>query len=152
MLMDLISNDHRDELCDPGEQQVGVKGLLIPGLAPGNTKTVLEMADGLFNSRSDLVGGSPLVRTAERTRVGTQVFLGIDIKHPAAGRSCTRVFTMADTFALTGLFIVYPFHLGTYKLHGREPAAQMGSAPFPLHRERRVFRTAWDTILVQRAV
>lgn len=120
MLMDLISNNHRDELCDPSKQQIGVQSLFISGLAPGNTKAVLEMADGLFNSRSDLVGGSPLVRTAERTRAGTQILLGIDIKHPAAGRSCTRVSTMADTFALTGLFIVYPSHLGTYKLHPLE--------------------------------
>ena len=55
--MNLVSNQYCNKLRDPGKQQVGVQSLFILGFLPGNTKTVLEMMNGLFNSYSDFVGG-----------------------------------------------------------------------------------------------
>ena len=121
--MDLVSNQHCNKLCDSGKQQVSVQSLFIPGFPSRDTKAVLEVVNGLFNGHSDPVGGIPFIRSPDCTGVGTQVFLRINIKHPAAGGFCTRVFTMTDPFAFTGFLIIYPFHFGTYKLHGREPAA-----------------------------
>ena len=99
MLVQFVSNHYRNELGNSGEKQVGMKRFLILGFTPGNTKTVFEMVDGFLNSYSDFVGGIPFIRTADRTRVGTQMFLWIEINHPAAGRCRTRVIAMADTLA-----------------------------------------------------
>ena len=44
------------------------------------------------------------------------------------------------------------FHFRAYKLHGWQPAAEMGPASFAFHWKRRVFRTAGDAVLIQRAV
>lgn len=129
-----------------------MKRLLILGFTAGNTKTVFEVVDGFLNIHSDFVGGIPFGRTADRTGIGAQVFLGINIKHPAAGGFSTGIFTVADTFAFTGCFIVFPFHFWAYKLHGRQPAAEMGFASFAFHWKRRVFRTTGDAVLIQWAV
>ena len=152
MLMDLISNDHRNKLCNSGKQQVSMQSLFILGFAAGNTKAVLEMVNGFFNSGPYLIGGIPFICTTERTGVSTQVLLGIDIKHPAAGRSCAGIVTMADTAFGFISFVVFSFHLWAYKLHGRKATAQMGSASFPFHRKSWVFGTARDTIFIQGAV
>ena len=58
---------------------------------------------------------------------------------------------MADTFFGFVRFIIFPFRLRAYKLHGRESATQVGFASFPFHRKRRVFRTTGNTIFIQRA-
>ncbi len=129
-----------------------MQSLFISGFASGNTKAVLEMLNGFFNSCPDLVGGIPFIRTTERTGISTQVLFGINIKHPAAGRRCAGIVTMADTAFGFICFVVFPFHLWAYKLHGRKATAQMGFASFPFHRKCRVFGTAWDTILLQGAV
>ena len=148
MPVQFVSNHYRNELGNPGEKQVGMKRFLILGFTPGNTKTVFEMVDGFLNRYSDFVGGVPFIRTTDCTRVGTQIFLGIKIKHPAAGRFRTGIIAMADTLTFTSFLIVYPFHFGAYKLHGRESAAQMRSAPFPFHRQGRIFRTAGNAIFI----
>ena len=49
-------------------------------------------------------------------------------------------------------FVIFPFHFRAYKLHGRDAAAQVGSAAFPAHGNRRVMRAARDAVFVQRAV
>ena len=139
MFMNPVSNQYCDKLCNPCKQQIGVQSLFIPGLASGNTKAVLEMVNGLFNCYSDLVGGIPFLRATDSAGVGTQVFLRINIKHPVTGRTGTRVFTMADTFASAGFLVICPLHFGAYKLHGRKTAAQMGPAPFPFHWEEGSF-------------
>ncbi len=59
---------------------------------------------------------------------------------------------MADTFVFTGLLIIYPIHFGTYKLHGRESAAQVGFTPFPFHGKGKIFGTAGNPIFIERAV
>lgn len=148
MLVQFVSSHYRNELGNSGEKQVGMKRFLILGFTPGNTKTVFEMIDGFLNISSDFVGGVPFIRTTDCTGVGTQVFLRIKIKHPAAGRFRTRIIAMADTLAFTGFLIIYPFHFGAYKLHGRESAAQMGFTPFPLHRQGRIFGTAGNAIFI----
>ena len=125
MFMDLIGNDHRDELCDPSEQQIGVQGLFVSGLAPGNTKAILEMVDGSFNISPDLIGGSPLIRTTECAGVSTQVLFRVEIEHAPTGGSRTWIFTMADAPALSGRSVILPSHLGTNELHCGKAAAQM---------------------------
>ena len=120
MLVQFVSNHYRNELGNSGEKQVGMKRFLILGFTPGNTKTVFEMADGFLNISSDFVGGVPFIRTTDCTGIGTQVFLRIKIKHPAAGRFRTRIIAMADTPASTSFLIISPFHFGAYELHGRE--------------------------------
>ena len=152
MLAQFVSRHYSDKLGNPSEKQVGMKRLLILGFTAGNTKTVFEVVDGFLNIHSDFVGGIPFGRTADRTRIGAQVFLGINIKHPAAGGFRAGIFTVADTFAFTGCFIVFPFHFWAYKLHGWQPAAEMGFASFAFHWKRRVFRTTGDAVLIQRAV
>ena len=148
MPVQFVSNHYRNELGNPGKKQVGMKRFLILGFTPGNTKTVFEMVDGFLNRYSDFVGGVPFIRTTDCTRVGTQIFLRIKIKHPAAGRFRTRIIAMADTPAFTSFLIISPFHFGAYELHGRESAAQMGFAPFPLHRQGRIFGTAGNAIFI----
>ena len=123
MFMDFVNYQHCNKLCDSGKQQVGVQSLFVLGFTSCNTKTVLEVVDGFFNGHSDFIGGIPFIRTTDCTGIGTQIFLRINIEHSAAGRFCTGIFTMTDTFAFTGFLIIYPFHFGTHKLHGREPAA-----------------------------
>ena len=148
MLVQFVSNRYRNELGNSGKKQVGMKRFLILGFTPGNTKTVFEMVDGFLNISSDFVGGVPFIRTTDCTGIGTQVFLRIKIKHPAAGRFRTRIIAMADTPAFTSFLIIYPFHFGAYELHGRESAAQMGFAPFPFHRQGRIFGTAGNAIFI----
>ena len=148
MLVQFVCNYYRNELGNPGKKQVGMKRFLILGFTPGNTKTVFEMVDGFLNIPSDFVGGIPFIRTADCTRVGTQIFLRIKINHPAAGRFCTRIIAMADTLTFTRFLIIYPFHFGTYELHGRESAAQMGFTAFPFHRQGRIFGTAGNAIFI----
>ena len=152
MPVQFISRHYSNKLGNPGEKQVSMKRFFILRFTPGNTEAVLEMADGFLNIYPDLIGGIPFVRTADRTRIGAQVFLGINIKHSAAWGFCTGIFTVADTSAFPGCFIIFPFHFWTYKLHGRQPAAEMGFASFAFQWKRRVFRTAGDAVLIQRAV
>ena len=125
MLVQFVSNQYRNELGNSGEKQIRMKRSFILGFTSGNTKTVFEMVDGFLNRYSDFVGGIPFIRTADCTRIGTQIFLRIKINHPAAGRFRTGIIAMADTLTFTGFFIIYPFHFWAYKLHGRESAAQM---------------------------
>lgn len=148
MLMDLISDHHRDELGDPSEQQVGMQGLFIPGLTPGNTKTVLEMVDGSFHSPPDLIDGLPSIRAAEGARISPQVLFRIEVEHAPTGGSRTGIFAMADALALSGRSIILPLHLGTDGLHGGEAAAQMRPAPLTFHGEGRIFWAAGDTSLI----
>ena len=125
---------------------------LIPGFTPGDTKTVLEMVDCFYNRASDFVGGIPFIRTADGTRVGAQIFLGINVKHSAAGGFRTGIIAKADTLTFTGFFIIYPFHFGTCELHGRESTEQMGFASFPFHRQEKILRTAGNAIFIERTV
>ena len=149
MLVQFVSNHYRNELGNSGEKQVGMKRFFILGFTPGNTKTVFEMIDGFLNISPDFVGGVPFIRTTDCTGVGTQVFLRIKIKHPAAGRLRTRIIAMADTLTFTSFLIIYPSHFGAYELHGRESAAQMGFTPFPLHWKCGIMRTARNPIFVE---
>ena len=148
MLVQFVSDHYCNELGNSRKKQVGMKRFLILGFTPGNTKTVFEMADGFLNISSDFVGGVPFIRTTDCTGIGTQVFLRIKIKHPAAGRFRTGIIAIADTPAFTSFLIIYPFHFGAYELHGRESAAQMGFTPFPLHRQGRIFGTAGNAIFI----
>ena len=112
MPVQFVSNHYRNELGNPGEKQVGMKRFLILGFTPGNTKTVFEMVDGFLNRYSDFVGGVPFIRTTDCTRVGTQIFLGIKIKHPAAGRFRTGIIAMADTLTFTSSLLYTHLILG----------------------------------------
>ncbi len=96
--MDFIRNHYGNQLGNPGKKQVCMKRFFILRFTPGNTEAVLEMVDGFFHISPELIGGIPSGRTAECTRIGAQVFLGINIKHPAAGGFRTGIFTVADAF------------------------------------------------------
>lgn len=125
MLVYLISNYDSDKLCDPGKQQVCVERFFIPGPASCNTETVLKVVDCLFNIHTDLVSVTPLRCATDSPGICTQVFLGIDIKHTSAAGLCTGIPTMADASALFGCLVIFPFHFGTYKLHGRDTTPEM---------------------------
>ena len=148
MLVQFVNNHYRNKLGNSGEKRVGMKRFLILGFTPGSTKIVFEMVDGFLDSYSDFVGGVPFIRTTDCTEVGTQIFLRIKIKHPAAGRFRTRLIAMADTLTFTTFLIVYPFHFGACELHGGESAAQMRFASFPFHRQGKIFRTAGNAIFI----
>ncbi len=105
MPVQFISHHYSNKLGNPGEKQAGMKRFFILRFTPGNTETVLEMVDCLLNIYPDLIGGIPFGRAADRTRIGAQVLLGINIKHPAAGGFCTGIFTVADAIAFTGCFM-----------------------------------------------
>ena len=107
MPVQFISRHYSNKLGNPGEKQVSVKRFFILRFTPRNTEAVLEMVDCFLNIYPELIGGIPLGRTTERTRIGAQVFLGINIKHPAAGGFSTGIFTVADEFAFTGCFIIF---------------------------------------------
>ena len=150
--MNFVCNYYGNKLRDPCKQQISMESFFILCPAACNTKTVFEVVDGFLNIHSDFVGGIPFGRTADRTRIGAQVFLGINIKHPAAGGFSTGIFTVADTFAFTGCFIIFPFHFWAYKLHGWQSTTEMGSTSFPSHWKGWVLGTAGDAVLIQRAV
>lgn len=150
--MDPVSHHNGYKLCDSGKQQICMESFLILGFTSGDTETVFEMADGFFYVHTYFIGGVPFIRIPESARVCPQILFRINIKHPAAGGIRAWIFTMADTPAFPGPLIVFPFHFRAYKLHGRKPAAQMGSAPFPFHRKGGIFWTAGDPVSVQRTV
>ena len=140
MLMDFISYDYRKQLGNPGKQQVCVECFFIPGPALCKTETVFEVVDGFLNIYTDLIGSIPFFRIPDCTGIYPEVLFGINVDHPSAGRIRAGILTVADTpFALI-FFVVLPFHFGAYKLHGWQPAAQMGFASLPAHRKRRVMR------------
>ena len=122
MLMDLVSNHHSDQLSNTGEKKVCVKRFLILSSSTGNTETVFEMVDRFLDIDTNLVGFIPFFRAAFNTRICTKIFLGIDVDHPSAGRSRAGVVTVADTAFGFICRIVFPFHFGAYKFHGRDLA------------------------------
>ena len=122
MLMDLISNHQSDQLGNTGEKKVCMKCFLILSSSTGNTETVFEMVDRFLDIDTNLVGFIPFFRTALDTRICAEIFLGIDVDHPSAGRSRAGVVTVADTAFGFICRIVFPFHFGAYKFHGRNLA------------------------------
>ena len=122
MLMDLVSNHHSDQLSNSGEKKVCMKRFLILSSSTGNTETVFEMVDRFLDIDSDFVGFIPFFRTAFNTRIRTKIFFRIDVDHPSTRRSRAGIVTVADTpFGFVGR-IVFPFHFGAYKFHGRDLA------------------------------
>lgn len=55
--------------------------------------------------------------TIERTGISTQIFSGINIKHPVTGGKRIGIFTMAGMIAFISFLFEYPFHFRAYKLH-----------------------------------
>lgn len=125
MLVYLISNHDSDKLGDSGKKKVCMERFLILGSASCNTETVLKVVDCLFNIYTDLVSVIPLGSTAGSAGICTQVLFRVDIKHTPAAGLCTGIFTMTDASALSGVFVIFPFHFGTYELHGWDTAPQM---------------------------
>ena len=122
MLMDLVSNNHSDQMSNSGEKKVCMKRFLILSSSTGNTETVFEMVDRFLDIDSDFVGFILFFRTAFNTRIRTKIFFRIDVDHPSARRSRAGIVTVADTpFGFVGR-IVFPFHFGAYKFHGRDLA------------------------------
>ena len=70
----------------------------------------------------DFVSFIPFGGTAFDTWIRAEVFLRIDVDHSSAGRSCTGVITVADAAFGFICRIVFPFHFGAYKFHGRDLA------------------------------
>ena len=107
MLVQFVCNYYRNELGNPGKKQVGMKRFLILGFTSGNTKTVFEMVDGFLNIPSDFVGGIPFIRTADCTRVGTQIF-SQDKDKP----SCRRKILYKDyRNGRHAYFYPFPYHI-----------------------------------------
>ncbi|GFI46370.1 hypothetical protein IMSAGC019_01684 [Lachnospiraceae bacterium] len=125
-----------------------MKRLLILGFTAGNTKTVFEVVDGFFNIYSDFVGGIPFLGATDGSGISAKVLFRINVGHPSTGRCRTRSITMAYTFCFLCDAVPFPFHFGTDKFHGRKAAAQMGSAPFPFHREGSAMRTAGNAVII----
>ena len=48
MLSDLICKKDSDQLCDAGQDQIGIKGFLILRFAGSDPKAVFEVVDGAF--------------------------------------------------------------------------------------------------------
>lgn len=56
---------------------------------------------------------------------------------------------MADTFAFAAYLIAFPFHFGTYKLHGRNATAQKGFVSFSSQEQVRAIGAAWDAFVIK---
>lgn len=123
MLMDFICNHYGNQLGNSGKQQVCMESLFIVGFAPGNTETILEMADRFFHIHPHFIDGIPFRRVTDCSGISTEVLCRIDINHSSAGRSRTWVITMTHSFCFLCDAVPFPFHFGADKFHGREPAA-----------------------------
>ncbi len=147
-----ISSQNCDQLGDPRQKQIRMECLFIPGFTPRNTEAVFEMVNGFFYIYANLISRNPVFCPTGSTGIGTKILFWINIEHPPAGGIRAGIFTVADTLRLFGRLVIFPFHLGTDKLHRGKPTTQMGSAPFPSHRKGRIFRTAWDAVFIQGAI
>ena len=83
MMIDLISENNSNELCDTGKEQISVQGLPVLGTASCKTEIFLDVVDIPFNSSPDFVSVIPFVSSADRSGIGTKVFFRIDINHTA---------------------------------------------------------------------
>ena len=107
MPVQFISHHYSNKLGNPGDKQVSMKRFFILRFTPGNTETVLEMVDWFLNIYPDLIGGIPFGRITERTRIGAQVFLGININILPQGDS-VQGFSQWQTRLLLQLFYHIP--------------------------------------------
>lgn len=133
MPVQFVSHHYSNKLGNSGEKQVGMKRFLIPSFTTGNTKTVLEVVDGFLNIYSDFVGGIPFLGATDCSGISTKVLFWVNVDHFPTGRRCAGILAVADTFGFFRCFVVLPFHFRADKLHGGNPAAQMGFTSFPFH-------------------
>lgn len=119
---------------------------------PRNTEAVFKVVNGFFHVSTDFIGGIPFFCATDCSRVSAEILFWINVDHPPAGRSSTRIVTVADTIGFFRFFIILPFHFGADKLHGRNTAAQMRFTTFPFHWQGRIVRATGDAIFVYRIV
>ena len=83
MVMYLVRKQNGNELRDTGKEQVGMKSFGISCFSVFQTETVLHMIDGTLDRSTSLIGILPFIRATDRAGIKPQVFLGINIDHPA---------------------------------------------------------------------
>ena len=115
MMFDFVRKNNGDELCDTCKNQIGMQSFCIPCPTSVKTEILFDMIDISFYSGSDFVSIIPFFRTTKNTRVGTKIFLGVNMNHSATGRCCTGRFTHAFTMGFTGGFVIDIFDFWTYK-------------------------------------
>lgn len=98
MFMDFISNDYGNQPGNSGKKQVRVKCFFVLRFTPGNTKAVFQMVNGFFHIYAYFISGIPFLCTTDGSGIGTKILLWVDVDHSSAGRSCTRIITMAYAF------------------------------------------------------
>lgn len=59
---------------------------------------------------------------------------------------------MADASALSGCFVIFPFHFGTCKFHDRDTISKMGFVSFPLHGKGGIIGTAGNPVFIKRDI
>ena len=123
-----------------------MKSFIILGSAGGDTKTVLEMIDRLFNCHTYFVSVIPLARVVEDAGVGTKVFLWVNVKHTTARGIGTRA--IAGSPALGFAIHRNPFHFRANEFHSWDTTTQMRFAPLAFHRQSFVVRATGDSVLV----
>lgn len=133
MFVDFICNHYRYKLSDSRKKQIRVQGPLILSFPTGNTKAAFQLVHGLLNVYTYFVGVFPLLCAAYSVGIGSKILFGINVDHSSTGRRGAWIAAMAYTTFGFSYFIVFPFHFRAYELHGRNPAAQMGIAPFSPH-------------------
>ena len=59
MLMDLVSDNYGNQLCDTCKKQVGMEGFLILCPLSCDAETVFKLVDAFFNIYPDLISVVP---------------------------------------------------------------------------------------------
>ena len=81
MVVYLVCKHNCNELCDTGENEVGMQSLLILGSTACKTEIIFDVVDVPFDNSPDLVGVIPFFCSTDRSGICTQVFFRVDIDH-----------------------------------------------------------------------
>lgn len=147
MLVYFIGKNHSDQLRDTSQEQVGMERLFVLGSASGKSKAVFKMINGALHGSPDLIGLLPFGSPAQGTRIGPQVFFGINIDHSPTGRRSAGILTVTDTVIFSGGGVFFPFDFRAAELAACNTASE-SACTFRLHGEGRVVRAAGDTVRI----
>ena len=71
-MLDFICKNHSNQLCDSGEDQVGMQGLFILGATAGKAEVFFDMVDIPLYDGSYFVGIIPLFCAAYDTGISLE--------------------------------------------------------------------------------
>ncbi len=148
MLVELISKNYTDQLCDSCQEQVSVKRFFVPGFAPGKPEAVFDVIDGAFHGGSGFIGILPFSSPTQGAWVHPEVFLRIDVHHSPTGRRCTGIVTMADTVIFPGRSIFFPFDVWAAEFITGNAAFEFAGA-FRFQRKGSIIGAEGNAVLVQ---